>query len=261
MTPRHPLVVANWKMHKTPAEARAFVDELRRLWGTSRPACQAALAPPFPCIAAVVEAGMGLDLPVGGQDLYWEPEGAYTGEVSGPMLAASGCQFVIVGHSERRRGFGETDAIVNKKLRAALAAGLRPILCVGETGEQRDAGATEAVLDGQLQGSLADCSGQDVAHCVLAYEPVWAIGTGKTATPATAQAAHEFLRAQVHKMFGASVAAGLRLLYGGSINLENFGALIAQADIDGGLVGGASLDPKTFATLVAIADSSWGAMR
>jgi triosephosphate isomerase len=206
------------------------------------------VCPPFTALPAVLEAARDSRIRVGAQDCHWEKEGAFTGEVSVPMLADLGCSHVIVGHSERRQLFGETDATVDRKIDAVLAHGLTCIGCLGETLEERERGETLAVLERQLRGGFARHLGS--ARLVIAYEPVWAIGTGKTATPAQAQEAHGFLRQRVGSMAGPEVAAGIRILYGGSVKPENIGALMAQPDVDGGLVGGASLDPTAFARIV-----------
>ncbi len=183
--------------------------------------------------------------------MFWEKEGAFTGEVSAAMLRATGCSHVIIGHSERRQYFGETDETVNRKLKAALAAGLQPIVCVGEVLQEREAGLTEEVLTRQCNIAFREISGHEAAPLIVAYEPVWAIGTGKTATPEMAADAHRVVRVQVAKAFGDEAAAKLRILYGGSVKPENAKALMAQTEIDGALVGGASLDPKSFAAIVA----------
>lgn len=249
---RRPIMAANWKMHKTPAETEEFFLRLRpALERAPAPAPFVVVAPPFPCIPAAVHAARGLEnVAIAGQNLFWEKQGAFTGEVSAAMLRACGCSYVIIGHSERRQYFGETDESVNRKTRAALAGGLTPIVCVGETLAEREAGATEAVLRRQFEKGLWELSAEHILGCVVAYEPVWAIGTGRTATPELAQAAHAFLRALARALFGGEAADRLRILYGGSVKPENIAGLIAQPDIDGGLVGGASLDPAAFAALL-----------
>jgi triosephosphate isomerase (TIM) len=208
------------------------------------------LCPSFPAIPAVVEAVRGSQIAVGAQDMFWEKDGAYTGEVSAHMLAAAGCTHVIIGHSERRQYFGETDDTVNRKLRAALAAGLKPIVCVGEVLAERDAGVTEDVLRRQCSAAFREIANSEAATIIIAYEPVWAIGTGKTATPELAAEAHRTIRFEAEQAFGAGVATGMRILYGGSVKPENARALMSQAEIDGALVGGASLDPKSFSAIV-----------
>jgi triosephosphate isomerase len=237
---RTPLLAGNWKMYKTPDETKQFFSVFLPLVADA--VHDIAICPPFVDIAAAVEAAQGSKVGIGGQNLYWKNEGAFTGEVSGPMLKAAGAGWVIVGHSERRQFFGETDATVLDRTRAALAAGLKPIVCVGERLEEREAGKTETVLRDQFVGGLAPLTKEEFANVVIAYEPVWAIGTGKVATPEMAQAAHSFLRA----LFPTDV----RILYGGSVKPDNIAGLMAQPDIDGALVGGASLDPKSFAAIV-----------
>jgi triosephosphate isomerase len=242
-------VAGNWKMYKTAAETAAFFEKFRPLVENSDH-CDIVICPPFPNLAAAVEAARGSRIEIGGQDLFWEREGAYTGEVSGPMLAAVGCRWVIIGHSERRQYFGETDEGVLKKTIAALEADLKPIVCVGERLEEREAGKTEEVLLRQYRGGLGKLAVDQLRRVTIAYEPVWAIGTGRTATPDMAAEAHRFLRQQVAAQHGAEVAADLRILYGGSVKPDNIRGLMAQPEIDGALVGGASLDPVSFATIV-----------
>ncbi|MGH9481359.1 MAG: triose-phosphate isomerase [Terriglobales bacterium] len=251
--PRRALMVANWKMHKTAAQTSEFFSRLRELAPKDNGHCFVVVAPPFPSLAAAVEAARGHDIAIAGQNLHWAAEGAYTGEVSGPMLAAAGCTYVIVGHSERRQFFGETDESVHKKVGAALAAGLAPIVCVGETQEQRAGNETELILRYQLERAFWGMEAEALRGCVLAYEPVWAIGNGNAATPAVAEGAQRFLRRCALDIFGAEAAAGLTILYGGSIKPGNVRALLEQPDVDGGLVGGASLDPEAFAALVRAA--------
>ncbi len=246
---RMKVIAANWKMYKTPGQARQFVSAfLPEISGHTRD--EIVLCPAFVCIPAVVEAVQGGDIGVGGQDMFWEKEGAYTGAISGFMLKAAGCTHVIIGHSERRQYFGETDDTVNLKLKAALAAGLKPIVCVGEVIEEREAGLTEEVLRRQCSIAFRDISGGEAIPMVVAYEPVWCIGTGRTATPEMAADAHRVIRAEAEKAFGEGVATQMRILYGGSVKPGNARALMAQSEIDGALVGGASLDPKSFASIV-----------
>jgi triosephosphate isomerase len=202
------------------------------------------------CIPAALDAARGTNIGIGGQDLFWLKEGAYTGEVSAGMLAAAGCGWVIVGHSERRQYFGETDETVLKRTQAALEFGIAPIVCVGERLEERESGSTEKVLVAQFQKGIAGLSEQQFAKIVIAYEPVWAIGTGKTATPEIAADAHRTIRAQVNAKFGKTAADAVRILYGGSVKPDNVKTLMAQPEIDGVLVGGASLDPVGFASIV-----------
>ncbi len=249
---RTPLLAANWKMHKTIAEAVAFTEAFLPLAADAEHA-EIVIAPPFTALAALAAACRGTNIAVAGQDVHWEDHGAFTGEVSVAMLAEAGASHVIIGHSERRRLFGETDATVNRKVRAALAGELTPIVCIGETLEQREADETEAALDGQIDGGLAGLDAPQIGTIVVAYEPVWAIGTGRTATPDQAQAAHAHIRGRLAELAGAEAAGRCRLLYGGSVKPGNAAELAAQADVDGALVGGASLDPDGFARIVAAA--------
>jgi len=236
-------------MYKTAGDATTFMEGLKPLVAaTAGP--QIVVCAPYTALHTVSEAARGSNIEVGAQDLFWLKEGAYTGEVSGPMLAAAGCRWAIVGHSERRQYFGETDDTVFKKTGAALEAGLHPIVCVGERLEDREAGHTETVLAGQFSGGLAQLSAEQFSRIVIAYEPVWAIGTGKTATPGMAAAAHSFLRGQVAAHFGNQAADDCRILYGGSVNAGNSAALMEEEELDGALVGGASLDPTSFAAIV-----------
>ena len=246
---RKPVMAGNWKMYKTAGETAAAIAKLAGLVSAVRRA-QIAICAPFVNLPAALEAARGTNIEIGAQDVFWLKEGAYTGEVSAPMLAAVGCQWVIIGHSERRQYFGETEETVAKKTAAALEAGLKPIVCVGERLEQREGGSTDAVLAAQFAGGLGGLSAEQFASVTIAYEPVWAIGTGKTATPEVAAEAHRFLRGQIRERFGDASAAACRILYGGSVKPENIQALMAQEEIDGALVGGASLDPDSFARIV-----------
>ncbi len=246
---RKKLIAANWKMYKTPDQAEAFVGAfLPLVYGHTRD--EIVICPPYLSISAVAELLQNTGIGVGGQNMFWEKEGAYTGEISASMLIAAGCSHVIVGHSERRQYFGETDAGVNRKLKAALAAGLTAIVCIGELLEEREAGISDEVLRRQCENALREISGDQAAKFTIAYEPVWAIGTGKTATPEIAADAHRVIRKQAALALGDDAAQKLRILYGGSIKPENVKALMSQEEIDGGLVGGASLDPKSFAAIV-----------
>jgi triosephosphate isomerase (TIM) len=246
---RKPVIAGNWKMYKTQQEAREFLATFKPLVGAATH-CEIVVAPPFTAIAACVDAARGSAIGIAGQDMYWANEGAFTGEVSPRMLVEAGCRAVIIAHSERRQFFGETDESANHKVKAALAAGLAPILCVGETLAEREAGNTQRVLEQQFRGSLAALTGAEFSRIIMAYEPVWAIGTGRTATPEIAAEAHKFLRDLAAASFTAENAASLRILYGGSVKPENIKGLMAQADIDGALVGGASLDARNFAAIV-----------
>jgi len=246
---RKKLIVANWKMHKTVDQVKNFLQAfLPMVKGHDRD--QIVLCPPFVYLGPTAGALRGSQVSVGAQDMFWEKEGAYTGEVSAQMLLGAGCRYVIIGHSERRQYFGETDETVNRKLKAALQVDLRPIVCVGEVLEEREAGLTREVLERQCNIAFAGIDGPDAMPMIVAYEPVWAIGTGKTATPPMAAEAHRIIRAQAEKAFGAEVSENLRILYGGSVKPSNAKELMEQEEIDGALVGGASLDPASFAAIV-----------
>ncbi|HEU0141419.1 MAG TPA: triose-phosphate isomerase [Bryobacteraceae bacterium] len=246
---RTPLMAGNWKMYKNAGETTQFFEKFKPLVEKSEH-CEIAICPPFVNIAAAVEAARGTRIGIGGQNVFWAKEGAYTGEVSAPMLKSLGCEWVIIGHSERRQYFAETNETVLKRTLAALEAGLKPIVCVGETLEEREGGATESVLAEQFAGGIGPLDPAQFARIVIAYEPVWAIGTGRTATPEIASEAHRFIRSQVGTKFGADAAGAVRILYGGSVKPDNVKKLMAQADIDGALVGGASLEPNSFASIV-----------
>jgi len=241
---RRPLIAGNWKMNLTLAQSLDLAKAVTQ--GAAAASGEVAVCVPFTAIAAVGEALKGSPVRLGAQDLYWEAQGAFTGEISAGMLADAGCQMVIIGHSERRKLFADSDEWVNKKLSAALKGGLTPIVCIGETLEERESQKTWRVLETQLAGSLKGFAPADLSKVVIAYEPVWAIGTGKTATPAQAQEAHLFVRAQLEKLYGKNFAAGTRVLYGGSVTAENVDTLMAQPDVDGALVGGASLKKDSF---------------
>ena len=247
---RTPLVAANWKMHKTVQEALAFSVDFRDRVGSVRDV-DIVVAPPFTALHAVAGALANTPVQVAGQNVHPEPQGAFTGEISTDMLKEAGATHVIVGHSERRQLFGETDDSVNAKVRAALAAQLIPIMCVGETLAERESKQTFAVLERQLSGGLANLSAARAATLVIAYEPVWAIGTGRTATPQQAQEVHNRIRQYVASALGDAVATGCRIIYGGSVKPGNAADLAAETDVDGALVGGASLDSESFADIVA----------
>ncbi len=244
---RTPIIAGNWKMYKTARQAVEMITNLRDLVQDVADV-EVVVCPPFTALQAAVEAAKGSRIAVGAQDCSWEKEGAFTGEVAVPMIADLGCSHVIVGHSERRQYFGETDATVGKKVGAVLAQGLSCIACVGETLAEREAGQTLAILERQVKDGLARHLAS--AKLVVAYEPVWAIGTGRTATPAQAQEVHAFIRQQVSRLGGPAAAEGLRILYGGSVKPDNVAALMSQPDVDGGLVGGASLEAASFAKIV-----------
>jgi triosephosphate isomerase (TIM) len=246
---RRPVIAGNWKMYKTQAETRAYFAAFAPLVEHSTH-CDIVIAPPFTALAAAVEAARGTAIQVAAQNLHWEAEGAFTGEISSRMLVEAGCAAVIIAHSERRQYFGETDESANKKVKAALAAGLTPILCVGETLAEREGGKPEEVLERQFRGGVAALTGAEFSRIILAYEPCWAIGTGRTATPELAAEAHRCLRQQAAAVFTPERAAGLRILYGGSVKPDNIKGLMAQVEIDGALVGGASLNAEAFASIV-----------
>jgi triosephosphate isomerase len=246
---RKKLIAANWKMYKTPDQARDFFrDFLPLVKGHDRD--EIVVCPNYLAIDVAVHAAKGSNVFIGAQNLHWEKEGAFTGEICASMLVAVGVTHVIIGHSERRQYFGETDDTVNHKLKAALQAALIPIVCVGEVLEEREAGLTDDVLRRQCLRAFNKISAKKALTLVVAYEPVWAIGTGKTATPQMAADAHAIIRAEAAESFGQEFADGLRILYGGSVKPENAQALMSETEIDGALVGGASLDPKSFADIV-----------
>ncbi len=247
---RTPLIAGNWKMFKTVADTVKYVKEFRGLVKDIDDV-EIVVAPPFQAVHAAAEAARNSNIAIAAQNLHWEREGAFTGEVSAPMIREAGAEFVIVGHSERRTLFGETDATVNRKTAAALAAGLTPIVCIGETLDQRERDETLAVLDRQIQLGLDGLAGDRLERLIVAYEPVWAIGTGRNATPEQASEAHAHIRKRLRQWFGGEAAGRCRILYGGSVKPGNIAELRAQPDVDGALVGGASLDPRGFAEIVA----------
>jgi len=249
---RRKLIAANWKMNKLTADANAFAVAFTPL-AASLARCDLLVFPSFLCVRTLAEAFAGTAVAVGAQDLYFEAEGAFTGEVSAAMLRDAGATHVLVGHSERRHVIGEDDATVARKLRAALDAGLAPVLCVGERLAERETGRERAVVSRQLESAFDKCAAADAARVVIAYEPVWAIGTGRTATPDDAEAMHRAIREWFGARYGAGAAAGLRIQYGGSAKAENAAELLARDEIDGLLVGGASLDPASFAAIAAAA--------
>jgi len=256
MVQRRRLIVGNWKMHKTIPEARELVQELTDLLDAPAMASvTTVLAPPFTALSTVALAIQGRPYLLGAQNLHWEDQGAFTGEVSGVMLKDLGCRYVIVGHSERRRCFGETDVIVQKKMVAALRHGLRPILCIGETWDQRLSGHTERILSLQLSEALTDV-GKEVGDVVIAYEPVWAIGSGRSATVAQVHEAHLHIRTQLVALLGQDTGAQVPILYGGSVTPDNIGELLPIHEVDGALVGSACLNPVLFAKILQIASAS-----
>jgi len=249
MNNRRPFIAGNWKMYKTSAEA---VETAKKLAGLVSGVINidVMIAPPFTALSQVHEAIKESSVMLGAQNIFWEKEGAYTGEISPGMIVSSGCRYVIIGHSERRQYFGETDSTVNKKIRAAVNNDLVPVVCIGETEKERDAEHTFNILDKQIKMGLEGHSPDDLQHMILAYEPVWAIGTGKTATSVQAQEVHRFLRSLIEDLFGKKIAGSIRILYGGSVKPENIGELMSMPDIDGALVGGASLDAEKFASII-----------
>jgi triosephosphate isomerase (TIM) len=250
---RKKIVAANWKMNMTQGEAERFVESFLRDIDEINDV-EVVIIPPFTAIAKVSEAlGRAHNIKVGAQNMYWEKSGAFTGEISAPLLRDLFVHYVVLGHSERRTLFGETDEMVNRKVRAALEAKLRPIVCVGETLDQRDKGNVEKILSSQLRGSLAGVKPKELQDTVIAYEPVWAIGTGRNATPQQAQEAHAFIRHTLREIADATTADRIRIQYGGSVKPENARELMSRPDIDGALVGGASLDPRSFAQIVKAA--------
>lgn len=247
---RHPFIAANWKMHKTVHDTVVYVKEFRSLVKDVEDV-EIVLAPPLTAIHAAAEAARNSNVGIAAQNVHWERQGAFTGEVSAAMVREAGAEYVIIGHSERRQLFGETDEQVNRKLQAALAAGLIPIVCIGETLAEREQGQTLDILDRQIKAGFDGISGEQVASLVIAYEPVWAIGTGRTATSAQAQEAHAHIRQRLRQWFGGPAADECHVIYGGSVKPENSRELVEQPDVDGALVGGASLDLRGFFEIVS----------
>jgi triosephosphate isomerase len=249
MNNRRPLISGNWKMFKTCTEAIETAAKLVTLVAGATD-MDVMIAPPFTALAPVFDVVKGSSVSLGAQNLFWESQGAFTGEISPAMLVSTGCTYVIIGHSERRQHFSETDETVNKRIQAAVNNDLIPVMCVGESEEERESNNTFSVLDKQVKKGLKGFSSNDLKRLVIAYEPVWAIGTGKTATAGQAQEVHQFLRAMVEKSFGNILAKSIRILYGGSVKPNNIAELMAMPDVDGALVGGASLDPETFSKII-----------
>ena len=246
---RFPVIAGNWKMHKTMEEARALARAVRDgAGGVSH--CAVVLAPPFTSLAAVSGEIKGTSIQLAAQNVHWEPKGAFTGEISIPMLEDVGCSMVILGHSERRQHFGETDETVNRRVRAVANSSLKAIVCIGETLAERDAGRVHDVITQQLAGGLANLTRQTLSHIILAYEPVWAIGTGRTASPEIAQEVHKAIRDWLSRQFGTEAAQEVRILYGGSVKPDNVSDLMRQPDIDGALVGGACLEVESFLRII-----------
>ena len=251
---RTPIIAGNWKLNKTISEAVALTTALKALV-VDETGVEIIVAPPFTALAAVNDVIANSNIHLAAQDVYSEDSGAFTGEVSAPMLKDVGCDYVIIGHSERRQYFGETNESVNQKVKAALAHDLKPIICVGEQLEEREAGRTEAVIEDHVTGGIVGLSATELLSCVIAYEPVWAIGTGKTATPDQAQEVHNFIRGLLTKAYSVEVASQVCIQYGGSVKPENATELMSQPDVDGALVGGASLEAESFAQIVKMAVS------
>jgi triosephosphate isomerase len=247
---RKRIAAGNWKLHKTPTETRRTIIELRNKLKGVDAACEVVVCPPTVCLTTAVDAARETPIHVGAQNVFWEASGAFTGEVSSNMLEDVGVDYVIIGHSERRSMFGETDETVAMKLSRVLDGSLTPIVCVGEVLEQRESGATEEVLTSQVKGALAGVAADHIGRVVMAYEPVWAIGTGKTASPEMANEAHTLIRSTIAAIFGRSAADETSVLYGGSVKPDNASALVRESEVDGVLVGGASLDPASFAEIV-----------
>jgi triosephosphate isomerase len=246
---RKPVIAGNWKMYKTIAEAVDFIEKIKPV-AEKATHCEVIVAPPYTALAAAAGAAKGSKVAISAQDVHWDKEGAHTGDISTGMLIDAGCSHVIIGHSERRHDHGETDEQVNRKVKAALAAGLTPIVCVGELLAERESGRTGEVLKTQFDEGLAGLTAADFSRIIIAYEPVWAIGTGKTATPEMAAETHHLIRDMACERFGDEEAERMRILYGGSVKPENVKGLMAQEEIDGALVGGASLKPDSFAALI-----------
>lgn len=246
---RRRMIAGNWKMYKTQSETQAFFSEFAALV-TGVDLCDIVVAPPFTALHAAVEAAKGSRIGISGQDVFWQAEGAFTGEVSAKMLLEAGCHYVIVGHSERRQFFGETDETVAKKAKAALAAGLTPIVCIGEMLKDRDSGAYKHICQSQFLAGPGTLTAEEFSRILIAYEPVWAIGTGRTATPEIAAEMHQVIRKCAAAKYSEAQASQLRILYGGSVKPENIRGLLEQEELDGALVGGASLDARSFASIV-----------
>ncbi len=251
---RNFIIAGNWKLHKNNSEAKQLANQIK-IRTTDIQRTDILVCPPFTALSVVNDIVAGSRVGLGAQNIFWEEQGAFTAEVSGDMIKSTGAGYVIIGHSERRLYFNETDETVNKRLKAALSVGLKPIVCVGETLEQREAGQAFDVIGKQINGAFSGLASADMAETIVAYEPVWAIGTGKTATPQQAQEVHVFIRGQIAENFGMEVANALRIQYGGSVKEQNARELLSQPDIDGALVGGACLKAETFVPIIQIAES------
>ena len=250
---RKKVIAGNWKLHNTNSEAQQLANQIK-IRSTEIKNTEIILCPPFTALSVVSEVVKGTSIAVGAQNVYWEKSGAFTGEINADMIKSSGAEFVIIGHSERRQYFSETDETVNKRIKAALQSGLKVIGCVGEVLEEREAGITAEIIETQITGALLGLSKENMANVIIAYEPVWAIGTGKTATPEQAQEVHAQIRSLVSKQFGNEVASAVRIQYGGSVKAENADELLSQPDIDGALVGGACLKAETFIPIIQSAE-------
>lgn len=248
---RQAVIAGNWKMNKTRPEAKALIEELKPMVADA--ACGVVICVPYTNLETALEATKGSNIKVGAENCHWAKSGAFTGEISADMLAEMGVEYVVIGHSERRQYFGETDVTVNQRVRAALDAGLRPILCVGELLEQRESGITEEIVGMQTKAALLNVTAEELKKVIIAYEPVWAIGTGKTATAEQANEVCKYIRAVVEKLYSKAAADGLTIQYGGSMNAKNASELLAQPDVDGGLIGGASLKAPDFTVIVKAA--------
>ena len=251
---RRKVIAGNWKMHKSNSEARALAEDLKHKT-TGMTKTSIIVCPPATALNTVVDVLKGSSIAVGAQNMHWEAKGAFTGEISADMIKSTGASFVIIGHSERRQYFGESNETVNKKLHAALNANLNPIVCIGETLEQREKGITKQVVEEQLDGALKSVSSTQLNNLILAYEPVWAIGTGKTATPEQAQEVHAFIRTKIEHLFDRPTSEALIIQYGGSVKPDNAYDLLSQTDIDGALVGGACLESESFSQIIAAAEN------
>ena len=245
---RHKIIIANWKMHKSAAEAKEFIESLKP--AAAKTSCQVFIAPPFTALFAASEAAKGSPISIGAQNMSDYDHGAHTGEIAASMIKEAGAQFVILGHSERRHLYHESDELIHSKLKQAAKEGLVPVLCIGETLQERESGQTEAILERQMRSALTDLSADDLSNLIVAYEPVWAIGTGKTATPDVAEQAHQLCRDVLSEIFGSAFAENRPILYGGSVKPSNVKELLSEPNIDGALVGGASLDVKSFSQLL-----------
>jgi triosephosphate isomerase len=250
---RKKVIAGNWKMNKNISESASLVSALKNLLSSASVNADVIVCPPFTSLDTVNALVKGSAVKLGAQNMYFEESGAYTGEISAEMLKSAGCEYVILGHSERRTIFGESNQVINKKIKKALASGLKPIFCVGETLNERETGVTNSVIKTQIEEGLKDVSADDIKKIIVAYEPVWAIGTGKTASPAQAQEVHAFIRGLVKELYNNEVAEGLIIQYGGSMKPENAKELLSQPDIDGGLIGGACLKADSFLAIITAA--------